>query len=218
LRRKRKTHALSNTQVQQRLDRGPRFLQLTGGNKWKYIISLDEAWLSLNDMNGIRGVFYRKIGKPTPQSWTKKGKKHAKKVICAARVCTKDVTDLYFVPPTTKVDRWFFINSILKPIVEKDIPSFIPVRSKRSSSISTVPGATRRRMFTAGSTNEISSALGERNGRATLQILVPWTSAQMGFLNKFCQHHEVLAWSCEKDDRESGLSDRKLKKFFFLSF
>jgi hypothetical protein len=36
------------------------------------------------------------------------------------------VTDLYFVPPTTKVDRWFFINSILKLIVEKDIRRLYP--------------------------------------------------------------------------------------------
>jgi hypothetical protein len=49
LRRKRETHALSNKQVQQRLDQGPRFLQLIGGNKWKFNISLDEAWLSLNN-------------------------------------------------------------------------------------------------------------------------------------------------------------------------
>jgi methylphosphotriester-DNA--protein-cysteine methyltransferase len=127
LMRKRKTHALSNKQAQQRLDRGPRFLQLIGGNKCKYIISLDEAWLSLNDVNGIRGVYYKKTGKPTPPSWTKKWrKKHAKKVMYAAGVCAKGVTDLYFVPPTTKVDRWFFINSILKPIVEKDIPRLYP--------------------------------------------------------------------------------------------
>jgi hypothetical protein len=66
--RKRKTHVLSNKQAQQRLDRGPRLLQLIGDNKWKYIISLDEAWLSLNDMNGIRGVYYKKTGKPTPPS------------------------------------------------------------------------------------------------------------------------------------------------------
>jgi hypothetical protein len=39
----------------------------------------------------------------------------------AAGVCAKDVTDLYFVPPTTKDDRWFFINSIRKLIVEKGI-------------------------------------------------------------------------------------------------
>jgi hypothetical protein len=43
-----------------------------------------------------------------------------------AGVYAKCVTDMYFVPPATKVDCWFFINSILKQIVEKDIPLLYP--------------------------------------------------------------------------------------------
>jgi AraC-like DNA-binding protein len=123
LRKKTRTHALSNKQMQQRLDRGRRFLQLIGGNHWKYIISLDEAWLSMNDSNRIRDVYYKKQGKKTPQTWTKKWKqKYAKQVIFAAGVSSRGVTGLYFVPPTSKVDHLFFINKILKPIMEKDIP------------------------------------------------------------------------------------------------
>jgi hypothetical protein len=88
---------------------------------------LDEAWLSLNDVNGIRGVFYQKKGKETPQSWTKKWKQtHAKKIMYAAGVSARVVTGLYFVPTTSKVDRWVFINNILKQIVEKDIPRLYP--------------------------------------------------------------------------------------------
>jgi hypothetical protein len=55
-----------------------------------------------------------------------KWKKHAKKVMYAVGVCSKGVTDLYFVPPTTRVDCWFFIHSILKPIVKKDILRLYP--------------------------------------------------------------------------------------------
>jgi hypothetical protein len=65
-------------------------------------------------------------GKPTPQIWTEKWKQHAKKVMYAAGVSAKDLTDLYFFSPTTKVDSWFFINSILKPIVENYIPRLYP--------------------------------------------------------------------------------------------
>jgi hypothetical protein len=35
-------------------------------------------------------------------------------------------TGIYFVPPTTKVDRWFSIDKILKLIVKKDIPRLYP--------------------------------------------------------------------------------------------
>jgi hypothetical protein len=131
LRKKRKTHALSDKQAKQRLDRGPGFLELIGGRKWKYVISLDEAWLSLNDVNGVRGVYYEQPGKKTPESWKKFKKKHEKKVMFAAGVCARGVTGIYFVPPTCKVDRWFFIEHILKPVVEIDIPRLYPKNRKK---------------------------------------------------------------------------------------
>lgn len=127
LRKKVRTHALSNKQIQQRLDRGPRLLKILRGGRWKYIISLDEAWLSLNDTGGIRDVYYKKKGKEAPQSRTKKWKqKYAKKIMYAAGVSARGVTGIYFVPPTTKVNQKFFINKILKPIVERDIPRLYP--------------------------------------------------------------------------------------------
>ncbi|OWA54008.1 hypothetical protein BV898_18431, partial [Hypsibius exemplaris] len=86
--KKTKTHALSNKQAQQRLDRGPRFLKLLGGDRWNYVVSFDEFWLSMYDC----GVSYR------------------------------GPTSIYFVPPTSKVNSAFFLNNIVKPIVEKDIP------------------------------------------------------------------------------------------------
>jgi AraC-like DNA-binding protein len=132
LRKKTRTYVLSNKQMQQHLDRGRRFLQLIGGNHWEYIISLDEAWLSMNDSNGIRDVYYKKQGKETPQTWTKTWKqKYAKKVMFAAGVSSRGVTGLYFVPRTKKVDHFFFINKILEPIVQKDIPRLYPGEERK---------------------------------------------------------------------------------------
>ena len=42
LRRKYRVHGLSNAQVLQRFERGPRFLQYINGNKWKNVITIDE--------------------------------------------------------------------------------------------------------------------------------------------------------------------------------
>jgi hypothetical protein len=95
LRKKTKTHALSNKQAAQRLERDPRFLVLINGTKWKYVISIDEAWLSLNDVNGVRDVFYQKEDKETPEGHTKKWKpKHEKKIMFAARICANGKTGI----------------------------------------------------------------------------------------------------------------------------
>jgi hypothetical protein len=193
------------------------------------------AWFSLNDEKGIQGVYYKKERKTAV----------GPVVMYAARVCAKGVTDLYFVLPATKDDRWFFINSILKPIVEKDISRLYSGEEHNVV----------LHFDSAGShtTMEVYSWLDERNvkyiwreewlsnspdlspmgfgpNEIFQQILfgkkasrldglkVGCASSLCGFpFRNLCQHHKVLAWSCEKDDKKSGLSDRKLKTIIFLS-
>jgi hypothetical protein len=131
-RKKRRTHALSDKQVQQRKDRAPRFLKRLERGKWKYIISLDESFISMNDVNGKRKIYYQTEGETTPENWRKWWKaSHPKKIMFAAGICSRGKTGIYFVPPHCKVDRWFFIDYILKPIVEKDIPRLFPGEEHR---------------------------------------------------------------------------------------
>jgi hypothetical protein len=49
----------------------------------------------------------------------------------AAGVSSRGVTGLYFVPQTIKVDHLFFVNKILKSIVEKDIPRLYPGEERK---------------------------------------------------------------------------------------
>ncbi|OWA54726.1 hypothetical protein BV898_19126 [Hypsibius exemplaris] len=111
--KKTKTQALSNKQALQRLDSGPRFFKLLGGDRWKYVVSFDEFWLFMNDCGGIRDCYYRKKGKPVPENRTKKWKhKFPKKVMCAAGVSYRNATAIYFIPPTSKVYLAFFFNNV----------------------------------------------------------------------------------------------------------
>jgi hypothetical protein len=48
----------------------------------------------------------------------------------AAGICANGKTRIYFVPPTTKLDRWFFIDKILRLIVKKDIPGLYPGKER----------------------------------------------------------------------------------------
>ena len=130
--KKTKTHALSNKQVQQRLDKGNALLKILGGGRRRCIISLDEAWLSLNDCGGITDSYYRKMGKEVPASRSRKWRqKHPQKSMFAAGVCARGVTDMYFVPDKSKVNQEFFMNYILKPIIERDIPRLYPGEEKK---------------------------------------------------------------------------------------
>ena len=118
-----KTHSLSDKQVQQRVDKGPRFRKHLTGNKYQYILTLDEAWKEVSNEHKHRKIYYETDGNPVPESWTKTFKsKHPKKVMYVGGICHRGQTELYYVPEKRKVNADFFIHHILTPIVEKDIP------------------------------------------------------------------------------------------------
>ena len=71
LRHKTRTHHLNNLMVAQRVAKAPRLLKHLKGGKWKYIVSIDEAWVYLSHVNGRRKVFYEFRGNKSPQSWLK---------------------------------------------------------------------------------------------------------------------------------------------------
>ena len=124
---KTKTHSLSDAQVIQRYERGPRFLKWIRGKKYKYILTLDEAWMSVTNANGQRRIYYENEETTAPESWTKTFKsKHPKKVMYVGGICVNGKTKLRYVPEKSKVNAAYFIKHILEPIVREDIPRLYP--------------------------------------------------------------------------------------------
>ena len=123
LRKKYRVHALSNAQVQQRLDRGPGFLRYIRGNKWKNILTVDEAWVYLTNVGGRRHVYYELQGERTEESWTKFWKvSHPNGVMFFAGVCSRGVTKLRFIEPGAKINSAYYIENCLKPLFSEDLP------------------------------------------------------------------------------------------------
>jgi hypothetical protein len=71
VRKKTRTHALSDKQVAQRVTKGPRLLKQIHRQKWKFIVSIDEAWCFTNHVNGRLRIYYKFRGKESPQSFLK---------------------------------------------------------------------------------------------------------------------------------------------------
>ena len=127
LRKKTKTHMLTAKQAQQRLDRAPGFLEYLTPRKLKYIITFDETTVSSNDIDGQTNFYYQFEGQVVPESWRKMPKSSwPKQLMVAIGICYRGKTKVYIVPPKSKVNARFFIDNILKPIVEKDIPRLYP--------------------------------------------------------------------------------------------
>jgi len=127
LRKKHRVHALSNRQIQQRLDRGPGFLKRISGQKWKFFLTVDEAWVYLTNVNGRRKLYYELRGGRTDESWTKLWTvSHPIGVMFFAGISSRGVTKLRFIEPGAKINSDYYIEHCLKPLFEDDIPRLFP--------------------------------------------------------------------------------------------
>ena len=123
-RRKYTVHALSDKQAQQRLERRPNFLKYLKGEKWKFILTIDEFWIYSSYVNGQSKVFYKRMrrGGENCDEWRKYCKqKHPKGVMCATRISHRGPTGMYLIPSRAKINADVYINNILQPVLTKDI-------------------------------------------------------------------------------------------------
>ena len=122
-RKKKKTHHLTEKQAQQRLDRGPAFLEHLTPRKLRYLFTFDETYISLDDLSGETDFYYEMEGVEIPEDWKLKPRKSwPKQVMVVIGICWRGKSKAYIVPEKAKVNAEYFIHHILKPIVEKDIP------------------------------------------------------------------------------------------------
>ncbi|OQV16148.1 hypothetical protein BV898_09783 [Hypsibius exemplaris] len=92
------------------------------GRKWKNIITIDEAWVYLTDINGIRKIYYKFWGEWSPERWTKFWKEsHLKGVMFVAGVCSRGITTIRFIKPGAKINSEYYIQHVLKPLFKNDI-------------------------------------------------------------------------------------------------
>ena len=123
LRRKYPVHALSDKQAAQRLERGPNFIKYLKGDKWKYIVTIDEFWIYSNYVNGQRKVYYKFRGRENYEEWRNNCRqKHPKGIMCAAGISFRGPTAMYVIPAGAKINADLYLKKVLKPVIEKDIP------------------------------------------------------------------------------------------------
>jgi hypothetical protein len=107
-------------------------LEYIRGKKWKYVITIDEAWVYLNHTNGVRKVYYEFRGERTQESWTKFWKEsHPKGVMFVGGICSRGVTKLRFVDPGVKINSSYYVDNVLTELFAEDIPRLFPGEEKK---------------------------------------------------------------------------------------
>lgn len=131
-RKKVRTHVLTATMAAQRLDRGPVFLRCLSRRKLPYIITIDETYVTMNDITGQRNGIYENKESPRLDEWKKKSRSGwPGKVMVAMGICMRGKSSLFAVPPKAKIDYKVFIDRVLKPLFRRDVPRLYPGEEKK---------------------------------------------------------------------------------------
>ncbi len=124
LRRKTKVHQLTPKQKKNhRVACKNFFLNYLKNDKNEFLVSLDEALFSLQDTNGSRKIYYDLDTQKNPSKWAFQQKENFfKKFMVVGAISGRGVLPLIKVPQKVKINARYYIDCVLKPLLEIHIP------------------------------------------------------------------------------------------------
>jgi len=93
----------------------------------EFVVTIDEAWLFLNETNKKTKICYVEKGKNIPESWTcEKSETFSPKLMVVGIITGRGTVPLIQVPPKVKINSQYYIDNVLKPLVEIYLPNLYP--------------------------------------------------------------------------------------------
>lgn len=128
VRRKAKVHALSAAHKANRKKNARKLYEdyLAGGRS-EYVVTLDEAYFYLSYCNGVRNFLYAQRGQKVPEEWLAKcHESWPVGFMVVAGITGRGPLPLIKVPKNVKVNAHYYIENVLKPYLEKEVPKLYP--------------------------------------------------------------------------------------------
>ena len=123
--KKKTIKRLTDVMIARRRDRAKEFAQLIAGEKAEFILTLDEARLSLNFKNDNTSHSYqpKKICERRSQAAVAtSAPQFPRSIMLAVGFSWRDQTRFYPIPKDWKMTDEVFIKSVLRPILFRDVP------------------------------------------------------------------------------------------------
>lgn len=123
-RRKSKTHGLTEDQENRRARAAKILLknEITD-ERLEYLVTIDEAWLAVQDCNRKSDICYVDKGESVPDNWTQpRAESFGPKVMAVGILTGRGTVPLFFVPPKAKINSQYYIDFVLRPLVENYLP------------------------------------------------------------------------------------------------
>lgn len=127
-RKKTKVHVLSDAhKANRKINCRKLYDRHLSGSKYEFVVTLDEAYIYLNYCNGKREICYVERGEKVPEDWVKEQRElHPVGFMLVGAICGRGPIKLIRVPKNVKVNAQYYIDSVLKPILEIEIPKLYP--------------------------------------------------------------------------------------------
>jgi hypothetical protein len=126
--KKTKVHVLSDAhKANRKVNCRKLYDRHLSGSKYEFVVTLDETYIYLNYCNGRREICYVKRGEKVPEDWVKEQRElHPVGFMLVGAICGRGPIKLIRVPKKVKVNAQYYIDSVLKPILEIEIPKLYP--------------------------------------------------------------------------------------------
>jgi hypothetical protein len=127
-RKKTQVHRLSPKHIQNRKTNARKLYEkhLAGG-KDEFVVTIDEALFNVQDSNKGRSICYVRPGEDIPISWVcEKSESFGEQLMVIGALSGRGPLPLMKVPKNAKINADRYIDTVLRPIVEKEIPKLYP--------------------------------------------------------------------------------------------
>ena len=129
---KSKVHALLPKHVAERRTNCRKLYEnYLAGNRWQFVVTLDEAYVYLSDCNKIRAIYYRSSEEKSFPVWYRQCKESfSRGFMIVAGFCYQGKLLIRKVPSKTKVNSLYYQESVLRHIFEEEIPTLYGSEAK----------------------------------------------------------------------------------------
>lgn len=86
------------------------------------MVTLDEAFFSINDCNGRRSIYYKKKDMKSQNFVKMRRESFETKFMVVGAITGKGTLPLIRVPAKVKINSDYYIDHVLKPFLEEKIP------------------------------------------------------------------------------------------------
>jgi hypothetical protein len=120
-------HGLSAKNIEIRRQRSLALYKMLNNQKWKNVITTDEAWFYMSDCNGKRRIHYVSRDQKNPKvERAERRAAHSKRFMVWAGVSYNGKTSLHFIEPGAKVNRHYYIDNVLRKFLARDARRLYP--------------------------------------------------------------------------------------------